>query len=416
MPAPHFSSKDKLTFSLQTLREVPAGVPILFAMAALIAGYLSSAYSVWVSGLFAKRGEGIYCVQNCSGAYEAWYRNNVEAAKYAGITHQITILSFPVAMTLATIFAMSLGWLPNVRIRRLLPGLGLLYCGVVATALLAMLSFALSMSIISLPLGLTFGQLAAATYFYSPALARAIMTGRDPSFRGESGRVFLALLLSLPLGVIIGVVLHGLLPTFILTYGIPVALGAFFGASLALPVVSPQLLPAPPRVLPNERRLIERLALALGAQIAVGAITLFQHASRPLSSGDSGPHLLAPFILTQLPFIILICLLLSSHFHVPDCDAGLRHHRDVLQPCRRAFLPPDLSGSSDRTHVAGLFRIDLHHCGRTGVYGNSENWTQAHPLVCDTRHGRIILLLHFHPASYAASQDVGGPIVGGATR
>jgi hypothetical protein len=63
MPPPHFSSKDELTLALKTLREVPAGVPVLFALAAFIAGYLCSAYAVWVSGLFANRGEGINCVR-----------------------------------------------------------------------------------------------------------------------------------------------------------------------------------------------------------------------------------------------------------------------------------------------------------------------------------------------------------------
>ena len=309
MLSPLSSPKDRLTLALRTLRDLPARVPVLFAVAAFLTGYGGSAYAVWVSGLFANRGEGIYCVQNCSGAYEAWYSQNLEATKYASITPRIAILSFPVAMTLATIFAMSLGWLPNIRIRRLLPGLGLLYCGGVATAALAMLSFALSMSI-SFPLGLACGLLAAAAYFYSPVLARAVMTGRDLRIGGESGRVFFVLLLSFPLGVIVGAVLHGLFPTFILTYGIPVALGAFFGASLALPRVSPQLLPIPAAVLPTERRTIEHLVLALGAQIAVSTITLFQLASRPLL-GDSRPALVAPFILTQLPFILLICVLLK---------------------------------------------------------------------------------------------------------
>jgi len=316
VPSPLFPPKDKLTLALRALRDVPLGVPVLFALAAFLVGYGCSAYSVWVSGLFANRGEGIYCIQNCQGAYESWYRNNQHAAHYAGITPRLLVLSFPVAMTVAIIFAMILGWLPNVKIRNLLPGLFLLYCGSFATAVLAVLSFVLSLSGILLPLGLVFGLLAAAVYLYSPVFARSVIAERDPSMRGESGLVFFGLLLSSPLGVIIGMVLHWLFPTFILTYGIEVALGASFGASLALPRVSRQRLPVrvpvPPRVFPAGRQTIERLVLALGAQVAVSGITMFQRASRPLLPGDSRPYLIAPFILTELPFIILIYLLLKE--------------------------------------------------------------------------------------------------------
>jgi len=316
VPSPLFPPKDKLTLALRTLRDVPLGVPVLFALAAFLVGYGCSAYSVWVSGLFANRGEGIYCIQNCQGAYESWYRNNQHAAHYASITPRLLVLSFPAAMTVAIIFAMILGWLPNVKIRNLLPGLVLLYCGSFATAVLAVLSLVLSLSGILLPLGIVFGLLAAAVYLYSPVFARSVIAERDPSMRGESGLVFFGLLLSSPLGVIIGMVLHWLFPTFILTYGIEVALGASFGASLTLPRVSRQRLPVRvpvrPRVFPAERQTIERLVLALGAQIAVSGITMFQRASRPLLPGDSRPYLIAPFILTELPFIILIYLLLKE--------------------------------------------------------------------------------------------------------
>lgn len=316
MPSPLFPPKDKLTLALRTLRDVPLGVPALFALAAFLVGYGCSAYAVSVSSLFANRGEGIYCIHNCQGAYESWYLNNQHAAHYASITPRLLVLSFPVAMTLAAIFAMILGWLPDVKIRNLLPGLFLLYCGSFATAVLAVLSFVLCLSAISLPLGLVFGLLAVAVYLYSPVFARSVIAERDPSTRSESGLVFFGLLLSSPLGVIIGMVLHWLFPTFILTYGIEVALGASFGASLTLPRASRQRLPVRvpvrPRVFPAERQTIERLVLALGAQVAVSAITLFQRASRPLLPGDSRPYLIAPFILTELPFIILIYLLLKE--------------------------------------------------------------------------------------------------------
>ncbi len=318
MPSPFFPSKDKLTLTLRTLRDVPPVVPLLFALAAFSVGYQCSAYAAWVSGLFANRGEGIYCIHNCQGAYESWYRNNLHAAHYASITPRLLVLSFPVAMTVAIILAMILGWLPNVKIRNLLPGLFLLYCGSFATAVLAVLSFPLVMfgGVFLAPIGLALALLAVAVYVYSPVFARSVIAERDPSIRGESGLVFFGLLLSSPLGVIIGMVLHWLFPTFILTYGIEIALGASFGASLAIPRVSRQRPPDPvvlrPRVFPVDRLTIERLVLALGAQVAVSFITMFQRASRPLLAGDARPYLIAPFILTELPFIILIYLLLRE--------------------------------------------------------------------------------------------------------
>jgi hypothetical protein len=181
----------------------------------------------------------------------------------------------------------------------------------VATAGLATLSLAFSLSPIGFPLGLTLGLVAAAVYFYASVFASAVLAGRDPSIRGESGRIFLVSLLSIPLGLVIGAALHSLLPMFTLTYGIQIAMGAFFGASIAWPWVSRPLPPVLARSVTSVRPTIEHLVLALGAQIAVSAITLFQRASRSIMPLDSGLDLLVPFILTQLPFVILICLLLT---------------------------------------------------------------------------------------------------------
>ena len=308
-----FPSKDKLVATLRTLRNAPVRVPILFALAAFLVGYGCSAYAVRVSDLFAHRGEGIYCVQNCQGAYESWYRHNQEAATHTDTLRQFVVLSFPAAMTLAIIFAMSLGWLPNIRIRRLVPALGLIYCCSIAAALLGMLSLVLSLSGITLPLGIVFGLLAGAVYLYSLVSARAVLAEKDPDPRsGDNGSIFVVLFLSGPFGLIIGAALHQVFPTFILSYGVHVALGATFGASLASPQVSPQPPPIRPRVLTTQHATIERLVLALGAQIAVSAITMFQRASRPLLPGNPTTNFIAPFILTQLPFVILICLLLTQ--------------------------------------------------------------------------------------------------------
>ena len=303
--------KDGRTLMLRMLRDAPAGVLVLFALAAFVPGYVGSGYSTRASSIEAHAGPGIYCVQNCNGAYESWYRHNQEAAGYSGHVLRLLVFGFPTAMTLAAILAMSFGWLPGVSIPQLVPTVLLLYCGSVATAGLATLSLAFSLSLIGFPLGLTFGLLAVVVYFYAPVFASAVLAGRDPSIRGESGRIFLVSLLSIPLGLVIGEVLHSLLPMFTPTYGIQVAMGAFFGASIARPRVSRPLPPVPARPVTSFRPTIEHLVLALGAQIAVSTITIFQRASRPIMPLDSGLDLLVPFILTQLPFLILICLLLT---------------------------------------------------------------------------------------------------------
>ena len=313
MPSPRFTSEETLTLSLRTLRSVPAGIPVLFALAAFLSAYSGSAYSAWASGPYAQRGEDIYCV-NCQGAYETWYPHNQEATKYAGRSPLISVFGFPVAMTWATILAMSLGWLPNISISPSFRGLAFLYGGSVVTALLGILALILGATRWGplVFLGLLVGLLAVAVYLYSLVLARAVMTGRDTSAGREGRLVFFAFFLSSAVGLIVGVVLQWLLPIFVFPHGIEVVLGAAFGASLALPPVLPQLLPVPLELSPTERRTIERLALALGAQIAVSAITLFQRASRPILPVDSGSYLFAPFILTQMPFIVLICVLLKQ--------------------------------------------------------------------------------------------------------
>ena len=208
---------------------------------------------------------------------------------------------------------MSLGWFPNVSFPRLLRGLAFLYGGTVATVVLGAISLILGITrsgplvLLSLLLGL----ITVAVSLYALVLARAVMTGRVAS-RGESRLVFFAFFLSSPLGPIVGAVLHWLVPGFIFPYGIEVVLGAAFGASLALPPVLPQLLPVPVQLSLAGRRTLERLALALGAQVAVNAITLFQRASRPILPGDPRSSLLLPFALSQMPFIILIWVLLKQ--------------------------------------------------------------------------------------------------------
>lgn len=68
---------------------------------------------------------------------------------------------------------------------------------------------------------------------------------------------------------------------------------------------------APHRNSSPARNLIDRLVLALIAQIAVSAITLFQVATRPFVPHNWTIMLLGPFILFQLPEVLLIYLLLK---------------------------------------------------------------------------------------------------------
>jgi hypothetical protein len=68
---------------------------------------------------------------------------------------------------------------------------------------------------------------------------------------------------------------------------------------------------APLRNSSPARNVIDRLVLALIAQIAVGAITLFQVATRPFVPHNWSLMLLGPFILFQLPDVLLVYLLLK---------------------------------------------------------------------------------------------------------
>jgi len=62
---------------------------------------------------------------------------------------------------------------------------------------------------------------------------------------------------------------------------------------------------------PFGRKTIDRLVFALGAQIAVSAITLSQLASRPLVPRNWTLMLLPPFILSEVPYALLIYVLLK---------------------------------------------------------------------------------------------------------
>jgi hypothetical protein len=74
--------------------------------------------------------------------------------------------------------------------------------------------------------------------------------------------------------------------------------------SPTLPSVWPHLLS------PVARKVINRLALALGARVAVSAITFFQVVSRPSLPRNWTLMLLCPFILSEVPYALLIYVLL----------------------------------------------------------------------------------------------------------
>ena len=77
------------------------------------------------------------------------------------------------------------------------------------------------------------------------------------------------------------------------------------------PVRVPATAAAPRRNSSPARNLIDRLVLAVIAQIAISTITLFQVATRPFVPHNWTLMLLGPFILFQLPDALLVYLLLK---------------------------------------------------------------------------------------------------------
>jgi len=200
-------------------------------LAAFLSAYSGSPFSGRKSSPYVQQGQGIYCVRDCQGADDTWNRRNQEATSSANLGPLFLVFSFPVAMTLATILAVSLGWLPGISVSRLLSGLALLYGGSVATALLGILSLILGVTRwgpLAL-LGLLLGLLAVAANLYSLVLARSVMTGRDASTGREGRLVFLAFFASSALGSVVGGALYPLLPIFIFPNCMEMALGAAFG-------------------------------------------------------------------------------------------------------------------------------------------------------------------------------------------
>jgi hypothetical protein len=78
------------------------------------------------------------------------------------------------------------------------------------------------------------------------------------------------------------------------------------------PILQPSRAPVATRPSTTPARgIIDRLVLAPIAQMAVSGITLFQVATRPFVPRNWTLMLLGPFILSLLPYVLLICLLLK---------------------------------------------------------------------------------------------------------
>jgi hypothetical protein len=309
-PAPQ-KDKAPLTLSLDALRSVPPELPLLYAGISLLLTGAAAAYF----------GRGAHL--NFTGPIQI----------STGIALWLMLLSGPAAIALATICAISLGWMPHISPHRAVSGLAILIC---VSPVLAVLTIPVLFLEKAAPLiGIFLAMLSAAGSFCLLLVVRAIMMDRWSSLRADAGPVFRAGLVSAPVGLVLGALLHPVSATFSSLSGPAICGAAVFSLLLALPAgarpsslasaqpVSPQPAPPPaasPRPASQSARpqpplartpTIDRIALLLGAQIAVSAITQFQRASRAVVPVDSNTTFI-PFLLAQLPFLILIWLLLKQ--------------------------------------------------------------------------------------------------------
>jgi hypothetical protein len=288
-PAPQ--QKATLTLSLDALRSVPPQLPLLYAATSFLLTGAASAY-------FGR------------SAAVNYSNGGIPLQIFTGRAAWLLFLSGPVAITCATIFAISMGWLPNISLRRAIFGLAIL---ISVSPILGFLVIPALFLERSAPLVAIFLlALSAAGSFCVLLVTRAIMTDRWSSLRADARPVFRAGVVAAPVGLILGAILPS---------GAAICGAAVFSVLLVLPAearasshVSTQpasAKPAPPEPRVVRTATIDRIALLLGAQIAVSAITQFQRASRAVVPVDSGASFI-PFLLTQLPFVILICLLLKQ--------------------------------------------------------------------------------------------------------
>ena len=156
-------------------------------------------------------------------------------------------------------------------------------------------------------------------------ILRGGLTSRARILHPQAANSFFAIILAMIALVTGGVVIIGRLYTGIVRDprsmrpqppepALSEAEGAVQPSDAPQPTVEPVRVPATAAPLRNSspaRNVIDRMVLALIAQIAVGAITLFQVATRPFVPHNWTLMLLGPFILFQLPEVLLIYLLLK---------------------------------------------------------------------------------------------------------
>jgi hypothetical protein len=146
------------------------------------------------------------------------------------------------------------------------------------------------------------------------------LTQRAMAFRPQAGSALVGAILAVIVIVTVGVLMIRKLAAGIVwgTTG-PRPLATASGvASIAAASATSEIASssrALPSVLlhlsPGARKAIDRLALALGAHVAVSAITLFQIANRPSVPRNWTLMLLPSFILSEAPYALLIYALLK---------------------------------------------------------------------------------------------------------
>ncbi len=147
------------------------------------------------------------------------------------------------------------------------------------------------------------------------------LTQRAMTFRPQAGSAFvgaiLAVIVIVTLGVLIirklaaGIVWGAVGPRPLATAS-AVSPTATASVTPGISVPSPTLPSDRPRLFSSgARKIINRLAFALGARVAVSAITFFQVAARPSLPRNWTLMLLPPFILSELPYVLLIYVLLK---------------------------------------------------------------------------------------------------------
>ena len=146
---------------------------------------------------------------------------------------------------------------------------------------------------------------------------RGGLTEPAMTFRPQAASAFVGAILATVVIVTVGVLVirklaAGIVWAAVGPQPIATAPGVASAAASAMPAApSPTLPSVQLHFSPGARKAVDRLVLALAAQVAVSAITFFQVASRPLLPRNWTPMLLPPFILSEVPYALLICALLK---------------------------------------------------------------------------------------------------------